>query len=117
MPEETIEENNPILGAGAEWHSDPIRLRRGQRAKLVVTGRRPVYAGLFKSSDYAAMRNKSGTTSKFKFGTDRATVVEEIVPDANDDYFLVVRNGVFTPRQSIRVRLSIDDSGAEPPAG
>lgn len=112
MPPETIEEADPVLSSGSEWHSNPIRLHRGEIAKLTVTGQRAVYAGLFSATEYADHRNKAGTQTRFKFGSDQATVISEVHPSENDDYYLVVRNGVFTPKQKVHVRLIVEGADA-----
>jgi hypothetical protein len=108
MHSEKIEETDQVLSSGAEWHSTPIRLHPGQRIKLTVVGKRPVYADLLSSTEYVSRRNKSGTVTRFKFGSDQAAVSKEVTPKSNEDYYLVVRNGMFTPRQQVHVRLVVE---------
>jgi hypothetical protein len=106
---ETIEESDPTLSPGAEWHSDPIHLRHGQRARVTVVGKRKVYAQVFPAEDYIEFRNHAKHVAGFRFGTDKPAFTQEIVPQSTNDYYVVVKNGLFTPRQRVHVRLIVED--------
>ena len=97
------------LDSGDEWHSDPLDLREGDLVTLSCRGDGRFYAGIYDRTDYHDLRGSEGGAFGFEFGTDRRGYTERFEVPEDDEYYVVLRVGVFTTGPvTINVRLKVD---------
>ena len=97
------------LGPGEEWHSDPYELRADDLVTLSCRRNHKFYAGLFERETYFELRGAAGGAFGFEFGTDRRGFTARVRVGEDEEYYLVLRVGVFAPgTTTIEVRLKID---------
>ncbi len=96
------------LGSGKEWHSEPYDLREGDIVTFSCRGSGKFYAGIFAREEYFDMRGAEGGAFAFEFGEDRRGFTERFEVPEDDEYYIVLRVGVFTNGPvEIKVRLKI----------
>lgn len=96
------------LKPGEEWHSEPYDLKDGDQVTLSCGGDGRFYAGIFDREEYFAKRGAGGGAFDFEFGEDRRGFTDRFVVPDDDEYYIVLRVGVFTGRPvRINVRLKI----------
>ena len=99
-----VKEFDVQLNAGEEWHSKAIRLRAGDVVTLTCTSSQRFYAGLFSRKEYAKRKGAVGGAFDFLPGSDRRAFTARVQIDSEDDYYIVLRVGIFSSRQSIHLR-------------
>jgi len=94
------------LGSGKEWHSNAISLVSGNTLTVTVLGNDRFYAALLPREVYVKYRGTGvGRTFGFEFGTDTLSWTDRVRAKEDDDYYLVIRVGAFTPGvTTLRVR-------------
>jgi hypothetical protein len=97
------------LESGEEWHSDPYDLKEGDLVTLSCRGNDRFYAGIYAREQYYELRGSEGGAFGFEFGTDKRGYTERFEVPEDDEYYVVLRVGVFTSGSAeINVRLKID---------
>lgn len=97
------------LKPGHEWHSDPYQLYENDEVTFSCRASGKFYAGIFDREEYFEDRGAAGGAFDFEFGTDDYGYTERFTVDEDDDYYMVLRVGVFTPSAvEIQVRLKIE---------
>ena len=92
-----------------ENYIGPIKLKRGVIATISCTGDRLFYAGIFDRDDYFKKLGAAGGRFDFPFGTDRKGFTKALPIVKTDDYYIVIRDGVFSSPVTIEVRLDIEE--------
>jgi len=108
--DETVE-----LGPGQERH---IRFQLLPADTITITckARTKFYAGFFTREDYVTLVNADGPGMfRFEFGTDDKGFTTRSPIEASDAFFLVLRNGVFSPRIQVSVEVSLQRVGRVEP--
>ena len=100
----SVQEYDVDLDAGKEWHSSAIRLRAGDVVTLTCTSRQRFYAGFFSRVEYTKRKGSVGGAFDFLPGSDRRAFTARVQIDSEDDYYIVLRVGIFNYKQSIHVR-------------
>lgn len=104
-----VDEIEVKLDSGEEWHSEPYELREGDIVTLSCRGNDKFYAGLFPREDYYELRGSEGGAFGFEFGTDRRGYTERVKVPEDEEYYIVLRVGVFTPgTTTLNVRFKIE---------
>lgn len=97
------------LKPGQEWHSDPYELQKDDEVTVSCRGDGKFYAGIFDREEYFENRGSEMGAFGFEFGTDDYGYTEQFTVDEDDDYYVVLRVGVFTSSTvDIQVRLKIE---------
>src|SRR5580693_2730792 len=84
------------LESGAEWHSTPIRLEKGDDLALTASSAVRFYAGIFDEPTYRSLQAQSSGAFPFGFGSDQVAADFTWRASHSGDYFVVLRIGVFT---------------------
>jgi len=101
-----ITEFTEDLESGEEWHSEPYDLKEGDYVTLSCRGDGRFYAGIFDREEYFDKRGAEGGAFDFEFGEDRRGFTDRFeVPD-DDEYYIVLRVGVFT-RGPVRINVRL----------
>ncbi len=97
------------LDSGEEWHSDPYDLREGDKVTLSCRADDKFYAGIFNRDEYYEARGSEAGAFGFEFGTDKRGYTDRLEVTEDEEYYVVLRVGVFTSgKVQIRVRLKIE---------
>lgn len=95
------------LGKGLERHVQ-FHLRSNDTITVICGARTKFYAGFFDREEYTSKVNADGPGMfRFEFGSDTKGFTTKSRVESEDDYFLVLRNGVFSPRAQISVQVSV----------
>jgi hypothetical protein len=95
------------LAPGKERHIE-FHLRGGDVLTVTCKARSKFYAALLSRDAYTARIGGGGPdTFGFKFGTDAQGFTDRIEAAVLDDYYLVLRDGVFSPRVHIETKVDI----------
>jgi len=95
------------------------RASRSWASDLPACGkaRTKFYAGFFTREEYASNVNADGPGMfHFVCGTDGKVFTTQVPIEAEDDFSLVLRNGVFSPRAQISVQVSLRRAGRVEPS-
>ncbi len=104
-------EDDVELAPGREWHSKPIQLRPGDRIVVSATGTHRFYAGLFDRVTYHSLVGRESGAFGFEFGADRRGFTDSVRAAAHEDYYIVLRVGVFGDRTTIHLRVELQTGG------
>jgi hypothetical protein len=86
------------LAPGKERHLR-FRLRAGDALTVTCRAKTKFYAALLDRTAYAERVGGAGDDAfQFEFGTDKRGFTDRAEPTADDDYYLVLRVGVFSER-------------------
>lgn len=97
------------LDSGEEWHSEPYDLREGDLVTLSCRGDGKFYAGIFEREEYFDLRGSEAGAFGFEFGVDRRGFTDRFEVAEDDEYYIVLRVGVFTTGPvEVRVRLKVE---------
>jgi hypothetical protein len=104
------------LDSGREWYSDPIDLQTGDIVTVSATADENFYAGFFHRVDFHRYYGRRGEPFAFEFGSDSAAYTKRVVVENSDEYYLVLRVGVFSGTATIHVRIAVQRPRAGVPA-
>lgn len=95
------------LPPGREWHSEPLSLLEGDVVTVSASSTQRFYAAFADREEYHRKIGAVAGAFSFEFGTDRRgyTVRQEI--SLPENYYLVLRVGVFGDTASIRARVEV----------
>jgi hypothetical protein len=93
------------LDSGHEWYSDPFDLKTGDIVTVSATSNENFYAGFFSRETFHRRYGRRGEPFAFDYGSDSAAYTRRIVAEEDDDYYLVLRVGVFSGTAKVRVRI------------
>lgn len=99
------------LKSGKEWHSKPIALSPGDRLVASASGTRRFYGGLFDRKSYFGLVGRESGAFGFEFGSDRHGFTDSVRATASEDYYIVLRVGVFTSAATIHLRVELQRGG------
>ncbi len=105
------------LGSGREWYSDPIDLQTGDLITVSATADENFYAGFFSRVDFHRYYGRKGQPFAFEFGTDSGAYTKRLVVAQSDEYYFVLRVGVFSGTATIHARITLQRPKAGPPEG
>jgi hypothetical protein len=98
--------DQPIeLASGREWYSDPFSLSQGDVVTVSATADENFYAGFFSREEFHRRYGRRGESFDFEYGTDSAAYTTRVVVPEDDDYYFVVRVGVFSGTATINARI------------
>jgi hypothetical protein len=103
------------LAAGKERH---LRFRLKEEDVLTVTckAKTKFYVALLRRPDYAKRVGAAGEdTFAFEFGSDVRGFSDQVKGAIEDDYYLVLRDGVFSPRVFVTVNVDLRRRGRVEP--
>jgi len=88
-----------------EWHKN-FELKKGSAITITCVSNMNFYTGFFHRDEYIKNR-KAGIlgTFNFEFGGDRPQYTKKMVIPEDDDYYLVIRVGVFSGNAEIHVKV------------
>lgn len=108
--DETVE-----LTTGHERHLQ-FHLRKDDTITATCKARTKFYADFLTRPEYTKRVNGAGPGMfNFDFGTDDTGFTTKARIEDDDDYYLVLRNGVFSPRVHIAVQVSVERVGPVEP--
>ncbi len=116
MPRATsvlLDQRLPI-SSGQERHLGPYRLLPDSFLNVRVSGDVKTYAGVFTADEYATQRGRGSGAFPFKFGSDRPSWSLSANATRDEDYWVVLRVGVFSPNGVVACR--IEQVGPDVPA-
>lgn len=99
------------LLSGKEWHSKPVALNPGDRLVVSASGTRRFYGGLFDRQTYYELVGRESGAFGFAFGSDRHGYTDSVRANALEDYYIVLRVGVFTSETTIHLRVELQEGG------
>lgn len=114
---QTLMDKDIKLGSGREWYSDPIDLQTGDIVTVSATADENFYAGFFSRVDFHRHYGRKGEPFAFEFGTDSGAYTKRVVVDQSDEYYFVLRVGVFSGSATIHARIALQRPKAGPPEG
>lgn len=85
------------IGTNGKFELALEDLKKGDILTITCLGDKNFYAGLFNRGEFIGMRTSGiGGSSDFPFGSDSLEYTERVTIPDDDDYYLVLRVGVFT---------------------
>lgn len=103
------------LAPGRERHLR-FRLRAGDALTVTCRAKTKFYAALLDRTTYTSRVGGAGDdTFQFEFGTDERGFTDRAEPLADDDYYLVLRVGVFSDRGFITTVVDLRRVGRVDP--
>jgi len=107
MPRQTdiLVEERISLGRGSERNYGPYHLLPDSFVKLHCEGDVRFYAGIFSDAEYHAARQQGPKMFPFTFGSDRTSWNLSQNAGREEDYWVVLRVGVFTRSGVIDCRI------------
>lgn len=104
-----LAEQDIQLTSGQEWHSKPLELFEGDVVTVSATGNDKFYAGLYSRPAYIRRRGAAAGMFDFPFGGDRRGFTTKETIAETDDYYVVLRVGVFTPgTTTVHLRVVVE---------
>jgi hypothetical protein len=99
------------LSPGQERHIQ-FRLHAADLFTVTCKARTRFYAGLFGREGYVARVNADGPgIFRFEFGSDKTGFTARLQVEENDQFFLVLRDGLLASRAQIYVQASLQRVG------
>ncbi len=93
------------LASGSEWYSDPFPLLKGDLVDITATANENFYAGFFSRGEFAERYGRRGEPFFFRYGSDRAAYAKRLIVDEEDEFYFVLRVGVFSGNARIHARI------------
>lgn len=93
------------LSPGGEWYSEPFSLKAGDVVTVSSTSDENFYAGFFPREAFHRRYGRRGEPFVFEYGTDSAAYTRRLRIPEDDDYYLVVRVGVFSGAGRVKARV------------
>lgn len=112
---QTLLDKEIRLGPGREWYSDPIDLQTGDIITVSATANENFYAGFFNRVDFHRYYGRRGQPFAFEFGSDSAAWTRRVVVDQSDEYYFILRVGVFSGSTTIHSRITLQRPKAGQP--
>ncbi|MCL4309060.1 MAG: hypothetical protein M1126_06880 [Candidatus Thermoplasmatota archaeon] len=94
-----------VLDAGHEWFSDPFHLLEHDLVDVTATANENFYAGFFPREEFVKRYGRGGEPFFFRYGSDRAAYTTRLVVDEEDEFYFVLRVGVFSGKARIHARI------------
>jgi hypothetical protein len=110
----TVLEEDVHLGGGQEWHSDKIEVEEDEIITVTADAVRPFYAGLFTREQYYALGGPGVPEFPFEFGTDRLGYTKRLIAAQPDDFYIVLRVGVFTGKRGAKIKVHLRVEALKP---
>ncbi len=89
----------------------------GHAVTVSATADENFYAGLFSRVDFHRYYGRKGEPFAFEFGTDSGAYTKRVVIDQSDEYYFVLRVGVFSGTAAIHARITLQRPKAGLPVG
>ena len=103
------------LGAGRERHVR-FRLKAGDVVTATCRAKTKFYSAFLSRVEYTARVGAAGDdTFQFEFGTDVRGFTRRLDVPSDDDYYLVIRDGVFSPKVFVTVEVDLIRRGRVEP--
>ena len=93
------------LETGHEWFSDPFHLFTDDLVDVTATADENFYAGFFPREEFVERYGRGGEPFFFRYGSDRAAYTTRLVVDEEDEFYFVLRVGVFSGKARIHARI------------
>jgi hypothetical protein len=108
---EIIFDESLDLEPDEEWHQE-FRLEKGDVITITCIADEKFYAGFFSREEYIQRRGGGGLGMfDFTYGTDMPQCTAKIAIQEGDDYYLVIRVGVWSDEAEIYVKVRCDRNG------
>jgi len=101
--EDVLLEKTFALKSDEEQHEE-FEFSKGDVVTVTCTADENFYAGLFPREEYIKKRSNPFS---FSFGTDKPQYTTKVEIPEDDDYYLVLRVGVFSGTGRIRVKVKV----------
>ena len=100
---------NKVIGLkpGGEWHTKPIELHKGDILTISASGNEKFYAGIFDRVEYHRKVGADGGMFGFEFGTDSRGFTHRVQAKSYEDYYVVLRVGIFSGSARIQCRIEL----------